>query len=281
MNYELKIEFLETGDLFFSEQDDGYVHRKTVPFLIVAEAYEGHYEITVGTRKELVLSEGEAFVAPSNTLLSIRHRVNPVSRRMKVRFMHIRATVWNCTDLCDLIELPEKLSAAECRTALRFFRSCRKAGMEPDPLLRETGESAAAMNMLAFLLKRSEPHPQNEGTLLQENLKKLRPALDAMAVPEHSFRIPELAKRCAMSRAGFYRLFAHTFECSPAEYALKQRIRKSAMLFQQNPGRSIKETAEECGFSNQFHFSRKFKEQTGLSPTAFLENLQRERSSRH
>ena len=137
------------------------------------------------------------------------------------------------------------------------------------------------MNMLAFLLKRSEPHPQNEGTLLQENLKKLRPALDAMAVPEHSFRIPELAKRCAMSRAGFYRLFAHTFECSPAEYALKQRIRKSAMLFQQNPGRSIKETAEECGFSNQFHFSRKFKEQTGLSPTAFLENLQRERSSRH
>ena len=280
MNYELKIEFLETGRLLFSEQDDGYVHRKKVPFLIVAQAYEGHYEITVGTRKELVLSEGEAFVAPSNTFLSIRHRISPATRRMKVRFMHIRATVWNCTDLCERIELPEKLTAGECRTALRFFRDCEKAGQEADSLLRETAETAAAMNLLAFLLKRSTPHPQN-GKPLQETLKKLRPALDAMATPDHSFRIPELARRCAMSRAGFYRLFTQTFECSPAEYALKQKIRKSAMLFQQNPWCSIKETAEKCGFSNQFHFSRKFKEQTGLSPTAFLENLQRELSSRH
>ena len=279
MKYELKIDFLETGRLLFPKQDDGYIHRKKVPFLIVAQAYEGHYEITVGTRRELVLSEGEAFVAPSNTDLTIRHRINPATGRMKIRFMHIRATAWNCTDLCDLIELPEKLTANECRTAIRFLRDCEKADRFPDPLLRETAATAAAMNMLVFLLNRSIPLLRNEESF-PEALNTLRPALDAMGNPEKNFRIPELAKRCAMSRAGFYRLFSRTFHCSPAEYVLKQKIRKAAMLFQRNPECSIKETAETCGFSNQFHFSRKFKEQTGISPTAFLANLLRERSSR-
>jgi AraC-like DNA-binding protein len=38
----------------------------------------------------------------------------------------------------------------------------------------------------------------------------------------------------------------------------------------QKPGAMVKQVTEECGFANQFHFSRVFKSVFGLSPSKMI-----------
>lgn len=77
-----------------------------------------------------------------------------------------------------------------------------------------------------------------------------------------------LAQQVGFSEVYFRRLFTQCYGISPKQYILELRIRKAKQLL--TDGRqSITAVSEQCGFSGVYHFSRFFKERTGLSPTDF------------
>ena len=85
--------------------------------------------------------------------------------------------------------------------------------------------------------------------------------------------LTEYAKLTCKSIPTFKRDFKKIFKDTPAKWVMKKRLNLASDLLQNTP-LSIGEITFECGFENQTHFSRVFKEKMGVSPSQFRMNFQ-------
>lgn len=79
----------------------------------------------------------------------------------------------------------------------------------------------------------------------------------------------ELAEKCNISEVYFRKIFTETYKTTPKQFIVDIRINKAKQLLSDG-FLNIGAVAEECGFSNQFHFCRLFKEKTGVTPTEYI-----------
>jgi transcriptional regulator GlxA family with amidase domain len=86
---------------------------------------------------------------------------------------------------------------------------------------------------------------------------------------------PLLAKRAALSVAGFNRAFRRHFATTPARYVTEMRVREAARLLLQT-AETIDAIAEHTGFPNRAYFSRVFKHITDEAPAGFRRKHQRQ-----
>ena len=110
----VQIRYAEAGD--FSMTQEGYLHCKTLPVYIFAQAYEGWYELEAGG-EAVRCEEGGAFFTPPNLPLKIRHHVNRASGVMRVRYVHFLTENALGLDLFSGRKPLLALSAAECAAA--------------------------------------------------------------------------------------------------------------------------------------------------------------------
>ena len=78
--------------------------------------------------------------------------------------------------------------------------------------------------------------------------------------------IPELARFCSISEAGIKRLFDKYAGIGIHKYLLRLKIKTAAELL--HSGESVTNVAQKLGFNSQSYFSRAFKRETGISPSA-------------
>jgi AraC-like DNA-binding protein len=83
-----------------------------------------------------------------------------------------------------------------------------------------------------------------------------------------SLLLKDLAAAAKVSIPQLMKLFQNELGASPIQYLYKQRLWAAAEKLA-HTGLAIKEIAQSCGFANEFHFSRKFKEAYGMSPRAW------------
>ncbi len=99
----------------------------------------------------------------------------------------------------------------------------------------------------------------------------LLPALKYLE--ENCFRadlsIIELANKCNMSDVYFRKLFLAQMGTLPKQYILDIRIEKAKQLLSDG-AMKVGAISEKCGFTNQYHFSRIFRQKTGLTPTEYM-----------
>ena len=69
-----------------------------------------------------------------------------------------------------------------------------------------------------------------------------------------------------MSYVHFRRIFRQVTGWSPGQYLLECRLRHAEKLFMTSHLR-ISEISNECGFEDEFHFSRIFKKHRAMSPS--------------
>jgi len=100
------------------------------------------------------------------------------------------------------------------------------------------------------------------------------PSMEEIMQNNYAFKLTlaEYAKLTCKSIPTFKRDFKKIFKDSPAKWVMKKRLNLAAELLQ-NTSLSIGDITYECGFENQTHFSRVFKEKTGMSPLQFRMNL--------
>ncbi len=84
--------------------------------------------------------------------------------------------------------------------------------------------------------------------------------------------VKEMAEYCRMSETYFRKIFQKYTGSSPKAYLEHSKIRQAAeMLCQKNL--TIAEVAYYLGYRDPYHFSRRFKQITGLSPTNYRETF--------
>ena len=83
-------------------------------------------------------------------------------------------------------------------------------------------------------------------------------------------RLEDLARSAAVSAEHLCRLFRADLGASPMSYLWAERTREGLRLLAAT-GLPVAEVAERCGFRSSFHFARRVRQATGMSPTAYRE----------
>ena len=79
----------------------------------------------------------------------------------------------------------------------------------------------------------------------------------------------ELADQCNISEVYFRRVFLQHYHMTPKQYLIEIRINKAKQLLSEG-ALKINAVAQQCGFSNPYHFCHEFKERTGMTPTEYM-----------
>lgn len=77
--------------------------------------------------------------------------------------------------------------------------------------------------------------------------------------------VDQLADICHLNRNYFTRLFKQELHMTPSQFIMTYRINQSCELLA-STNRSIRDIAEQIGYSNQFNFSSAFKRVKGMTP---------------
>jgi AraC-like DNA-binding protein len=85
--------------------------------------------------------------------------------------------------------------------------------------------------------------------------------------------LTELSKSLEVHPAHLSRDFRKHFHCTLGAYIKKLKINKSIDLLSTH--QSLTEVAHECGFADQSHFIRLFKENTGITPLQYKNLLKK------
>lgn len=92
---------------------------------------------------------------------------------------------------------------------------------------------------------------------------------EAVTYMEQNYRrdltVEEIASVCNLNRSYFSKLFKESKGCPPQEFLIRMRLSKAAEMMKTSSV-PIGDIAAFCGYPNQLHFSRSFKQHYGISP---------------
>jgi len=101
-----------------------------------------------------------------------------------------------------------------------------------------------------------------------------RPSLKGIMQDNFLFNlsIEEYASMCGRSISSFKREFKKLFRMSPGSWLRKRRLEYATSLLASSD-LNISEICLQCGFENPAHFSRIFKEELNITPSAYRKQL--------
>ncbi|WP_157514239.1 helix-turn-helix domain-containing protein [Nocardia concava] len=150
-----------------------------------------------------------------------------------------------------------------------FFRNL--AELPPDDITQAVtvfGSDAAGMMASALLLATGETSPAPSDSLYtrQQVLAYIRKNFT-----NPDLTVDEIAHACLISRRTLYRVCEGFGE--PGGIVRRTRIAHARRLIRADPTRSLAAVAAAAGFSTDRHFYRAFREETGLTPGQFRDQL--------
>ena len=117
-----------------------------------------------------------------------------------------------------------------------------------------------------------------EGSSLDEDLIKKAIAYVEKNMSEPDFSVEDLSRELGMSRVYLYKKLLAITGKTPIEFIRIIRLKRSAQLLQKTD-LSVSEVAYRVGFNNPRYFSKYFKEEFGVLPSAFVPNKEDNRDT--
>lgn len=86
--------------------------------------------------------------------------------------------------------------------------------------------------------------------------------------------LAQIAEAANIGERECLRCFRRTIQISPVQYLIKYRIMRGASLLLRDPGKSVSNIAQECGFDSPGNFSQLFKRYYKCSPKEYRQRKQ-------
>jgi AraC-like DNA-binding protein len=127
---------------------------------------------------------------------------------------------------------------------------------------------AQLMELISILVR----HLVNQSSSM---LSRIEPALERMrAYPEQEWTVEQLASLCGYHPTHFTKLFKEETGRTPKHYMISEKIKRAKQLLL---GReSLEVIADKLNYNNIHYFSHQFKKETGLNPSEFRQQGNRE-----
>ena len=228
---------------------------------------EGSYEIK--GRQPIAVQAGTLFVIPPNH----PHRIILPGKTPLLEYLIDMAIEGECDPVRDLLdnELGDFRVFPGISTNRKFFEAKREQFNGGNPYERQAAVFGLFGWLHAFCSRHfADKHLDNDErpdevevalVILQNNIEK---AID----------LETLAQRVGINRFSLVRKFTRQVGVSPMKYLARLRLECAAMLLQEselNMGR----IAERLCFSDQCHFSKRFKETYAVSPARYREKARK------
>lgn len=134
-----------------------------------------------------------------------------------------------------------------------------------DDLVGQLDAMQQLYGLLAFLMR-----SVNKQYLPKDKRNLILPAVDYITAnyADSSINNEKLAELCSMSTVYFRKCFKAVYNCPPIHYLQNFRINKAKAILSGDYD-SIGQVAESVGYSSVYHFSKMFKQYTGVSPRSY------------
>ena len=107
---------------------------------------------------------------------------------------------------------------------------------------------------------------KNNYTDYKEQIYRLR--RNIISDPQKNWDVENMARDIGISRSHLHRLYKQLFSVSVKDDVINARIRRAMQLLAHTNMR-VQEIAEKCGYNNDNHFMRQFKEKTGMTAAQY------------
>lgn len=134
-----------------------------------------------------------------------------------------------------------------------------------DPLTAES-ETILFLNTVVHNIFKSRQQ-ENKEEIRSNKMDQVKEHLDRYFTDQIS--LDELADIYGKSKYSLLRQFKRDYRLTPHAYLINKRINQAKMMLQQDF--NIARTAVECGFFDQSHFIKVFRNFTGMNPSDYKE----------
>lgn len=186
--------------------------------------------------------------------------------------------MWKCTKegRYSIIEFDSDMECEEIfgfhitdgNKLLSYFKKLERARILQLPYYEIEELSGAYRILHTFLINAPTKYVPSE------KRQKIQPAVDYILQHyDEKIANEELAKMTSVSTVYFRKIFTQVFGMGPMRYVQHIRISKAKEMLRSDFG-SIADIAFSLGYKSIYHFSKAFKEQIGMSPTAYIKEYQ-------
>lgn len=154
-----------------------------------------------------------------------------------------------------------------------FFEEMREKALSADFFRRQS----AVHQLLSFLYQlnsgnRSFHYGDDRNRHIERSLRIMQENV------YNDLNLEDIARRLELSDSYFIRLFKDKMNITPKKYYTRLKVEAASSLLA-GTEQPIHRIADRLKFSSEFHFSKVFKQYTGLSPRSYRKNIFEHRGS--
>jgi AraC family transcriptional regulator len=150
---------------------------------------------------------------------------------------------------------------------LRLLEMEMLAGGETGLLYADSLAQALAARYLSLNENSDQAIAKQISPLPRSILRRVREYMEANL--QNNLSLEQLTRETHYSRGHFLRMFRAATGKTPHQYLTERRVERAKRILRDEEETSVIDIAARCGFSSQSHMTRVFREQTGVTPSAF------------
>ncbi|MEA4859907.1 MAG: AraC family transcriptional regulator [Sphaerochaeta sp.] len=222
--------------------------------------FELHYFVSgsgtfTNAHRRYAISPGSLFVTTSEVVHSIEAD--------KEESLTYYATLLFCPEEIDLVRRLEQTNPIKVGTNWRFFfEEVRDKGLSQNRELR----ISACHQVLGLLYNLAAGTKMEEAKGVNIRLEKAIRYMQRHVFDKLSLDM--IANHVQLDPSYFVRLFKKRMNITPMQYYSGLQLEAARALLT-STNLSVKEIADKLQFCSEFHFSKRFKQSTGASPSAY------------